>query len=65
MAEREEYNQAVTILNEIVDEIVRQETYPLADLAEALPLFIETYEDAYIIALNGPFGLQADPTAPC
>ncbi|ULA63272.1 MAG: HTH cro/C1-type domain-containing protein [Nitrospira sp.] len=43
-----EYTRAVTVLDEIVDEIGGQETHPLADLAETLGLFIESYEDAHI-----------------
>ena len=43
-----EYNRAVTVLDEIMDEIDQQETHPLADLAETLGLFIEAYEDAHI-----------------
>lgn len=43
-----EYNRAVTVLDDIVDEIGQQETHPLADLAETLALFIEAYEDAHI-----------------
>lgn len=43
-----EYNLAVTVLDEIMDEIGQQETHPLADLAETLGLFIEAYEDAHI-----------------
>ena len=43
-----EYNRAVTVLDEIVDEIGQQETHPLADLAETLGLFIEAYEDTHV-----------------
>jgi HTH-type transcriptional regulator/antitoxin HigA len=43
-----EYNRAVTVLDEIVDEIGQQETHPLADLAETLALFIEAHEDAHV-----------------
>lgn len=43
-----DYNRAVTVLNEIVDEIGQQETHPLADLAETLGLFIEAYEDTHV-----------------
>ncbi|MDH5670004.1 MAG: transcriptional regulator [Nitrospira sp.] len=43
-----DYNRAVTVLDEILDEIGQQETHPLADLAETLGLFIEAYEDAHV-----------------
>jgi HTH-type transcriptional regulator/antitoxin HigA len=43
-----EYNQAVAVLDDILDEIGQQETHPLADLAETLALSIEAYEDAHI-----------------
>ncbi len=43
-----EYTRAVSVLDEIVDEIGQQETHPLADLAETLGLFIEAYEDAHV-----------------
>lgn len=43
-----EYTRAVTVLDEIVDEIGQQETHPLADLAETLGLFIEAYEDTHV-----------------
>ncbi|MEK7273359.1 MAG: transcriptional regulator, partial [Nitrospirota bacterium] len=43
-----DYNRAVTVLDEIVDEIGQQETHPLADLAEMLGLIIEAYEDAHV-----------------
>jgi len=43
-----EYNRAVTVLDEIVDEIGQHEAHPLADLAETLSLFIEAYENAHV-----------------
>ena len=43
-----EYDQAVAVLDDIVDEIGQQETHPLADLAETLALSIEAYEDIHI-----------------
>ena len=51
-----DYNRAVTVLDEIVDEIGQQETHPLADLAETLGLFIEAYEDAHV-----PFSHSSAP----
>lgn len=40
-----EYDRAVAVLDDILDEIGQQETHPLADLAETLALSIEAYED--------------------
>jgi HTH-type transcriptional regulator/antitoxin HigA len=42
-----EYNKAVAVLDEILDEIGQNEAHPMADLAEALALFIKSYEDAH------------------
>jgi HTH-type transcriptional regulator/antitoxin HigA len=42
-----EYDQAVAVLDDILDEIGQQETHPLADLAETLALSIEAYEDIH------------------
>jgi HTH-type transcriptional regulator/antitoxin HigA len=43
-----EYDQAVAVLDDILDEIGEQETHPLADLAETLALSIEAYEDTHV-----------------
>jgi HTH-type transcriptional regulator / antitoxin HigA len=43
-----EYDRAVAILDDILDEVGQQETHPLADLAETLALSIEAYEDAHV-----------------
>jgi HTH-type transcriptional regulator / antitoxin HigA len=42
-----DYRKAVAILDEILDEIGEDEEHPLADLAEALALFIHSYEEAH------------------
>jgi HTH-type transcriptional regulator/antitoxin HigA len=39
--------KAVAILDEILDEIGEDEEHPLADLAEALALFIHSYEESH------------------
>jgi HTH-type transcriptional regulator/antitoxin HigA len=41
-----DYRKAVAILDEILDEIGEDEAHPLADLAEALALFIHSYEES-------------------
>lgn len=43
-----EYRRAVTILDEIVDEIGEQERHSLADLAETLALAIAAYEEVHV-----------------
>jgi HTH-type transcriptional regulator/antitoxin HigA len=43
-----EYDRAVAVLDDILDEIGQQETHPLADLAETLALSIESYEDTHV-----------------
>jgi HTH-type transcriptional regulator/antitoxin HigA len=42
-----EYRKAVAFLDEILDEIGEKEKHPLADLAEALSMFIESYEETH------------------
>lgn len=42
-----DYRKAVAILDEILDEIGQNETHPLADLAEALAVFVHSYEEAH------------------
>jgi len=49
-----DYHRAVTVLDEILDEIGQQETHPLADLAETLGLFIEAYEDTHVPFSDAP-----------
>ena len=43
-----EYDRAVAILDDILDEIGQQDTHALADLAETLALSIEAYEDTHV-----------------
>ena len=42
-----EYDRAVAVLDTIIDEIGEDEAHPLADLAEALSVFIEAYDKAH------------------
>ena len=42
-----EYDRAVSALDAIIDEIGGDEAHPLADLAEALGVFIETYDKVH------------------
>ncbi len=43
-----EYDRAVAVLDDILDEIGQQETHSLADLAETLTHSIEAYENIHI-----------------
>ena len=56
-----EYDRAVAILDDILDEIGQQETHPLADLAETLALSSEAYEDTQIAIpeVSGPTILRS------
>jgi HTH-type transcriptional regulator / antitoxin HigA len=42
-----EYDRAVAVLDTIIDEIGDDEAHPLADLAEALSVFVEAYDKAH------------------
>jgi len=56
-----DYRKAVAILDDILDEIGQDEAHPLADLAEALALFIHAYEEfhAKIPEATGPEVLKS------
>jgi HTH-type transcriptional regulator/antitoxin HigA len=56
-----DYRKAVAILDEILDDIGENEAHPLADLAEALALFIHSYEEAHakIPEATGPEVLRS------
>lgn len=58
---RTEYDRAVAVLDDLVDEIGEREAHPLADLAEMLALAIEAYEDLHvpIPESTGPAVLRA------
>jgi HTH-type transcriptional regulator/antitoxin HigA len=56
-----DYRKAVAILDEILDEIGQDEAHPLAELAQALALFIQSYEQAHaqIPEATGPEVLRS------
>ena len=58
---KREYDRAVAVLDDILDEIGQQETHSLADLAETLALSIEAYEDTHVAipAASGPAILRS------
>lgn len=43
-----EYERAVSLLDELVDEVGENEEHPLASLMETLGTLIETYEDSHL-----------------
>lgn len=47
---RKEYERAVVLLDTILDEIGEDEKHSLAELAEAISVFIEQYEDEHVPA---------------
>jgi HTH-type transcriptional regulator / antitoxin HigA len=56
-----DYRKAVAILDEIIDEVGENEGHPLAELAEALALFIHSYEETHakIPEAKGPEVLRS------
>ena len=45
---RKEYDRAVQLLNEILDEIGEDEKHALAELADAVSVFVEKYENQHV-----------------
>jgi HTH-type transcriptional regulator/antitoxin HigA len=43
-----EYEQAVSLLDELIDKVGEDEEHPLASLMETLGTLIETYEDSHL-----------------
>jgi HTH-type transcriptional regulator/antitoxin HigA len=43
-----EYERAVALLDELIDEVGEEENHPLASLMETLGTLIETYEDSHL-----------------
>src|SRR5215472_10487088 len=56
-----DYRKAVAILDEIIDKVGQDERHPLADLAEALAMFIHSYEETHakIREATGPEVLRS------
>lgn len=49
----EEYNQIVTLLDQLIDEVGEDESHPLTSLMEILGVLIEYYENAHVSELVG------------
>ncbi len=48
----EEYNRLVAMLDNLIDEVGKDEAHPLASLMEILGVLIEHYEEAYVPELT-------------
>ena len=48
-----EYERAVSLLDELIDEVGEDESHPLASLMETLGTLIEGYEDSHFLEPNG------------
>ena len=48
----EEYEQLVTVLDELIDEVGEDESHPLASLMEVIGVLIENYETEHIPELT-------------
>ncbi len=44
----EEYNQIISLLDQLIDEVGEDESHPLAWLMEILDVLVEHYENAYV-----------------
>jgi HTH-type transcriptional regulator/antitoxin HigA len=53
-----DYRKALAMLDDIIDEIGQDEGHPFADLAEALALFIHSYEETHA-KIREPLGPEA------
>ena len=45
---KEEYNEIVALLDQLIDEVGEDENHPLASLLEVLGVLIEQYENAHV-----------------
>ena len=48
MQQQKEYQEAVSLLDNLIDEVGENESHPLASLMEVLGVLIEKYEDEHI-----------------
>ena len=49
---KEEYEQLVTVLDELIDEVGEDESHPLASMMEVIAVLIENYETEHIPELT-------------
>ena len=48
----EEYEQLVTVLDELIDEVGEDESHSLASMMEVIAILIENYETEHILELT-------------
>ena len=48
MQQQKEYQEAVSLLDNLIDEVGENESHPLASLMEVLGVLIEKYEDEHV-----------------
>ena len=49
---RREYQEAVSLLDNLIDEVGENESHPLASLMEVLGVLIEKYEDEHVLEIT-------------
>ena len=59
-----EYNQLVTLLDDLIDEVGNEEAHPLTSLMEVIGSLIEKYEDEHVPELRETSILREDPPSP-
>ena len=48
----EDYNELVSLLDKLIDEVGEDEAHPLASLMEVIGVLIERYEDEHVAELG-------------
>lgn len=48
LTSREEYEQQVSILDQLIDHVGEDESHPLASLMEVIGVLVEKYEDEHV-----------------
>ena len=52
MQQQKEYQEAVSLLDNLIDEVGENESHPLASLMEVLGVLIEKYEDEHVLEIT-------------
>ena len=52
MQQQKEYQEAVSLLDNLIDEVGENESHPLASLMEVLGMLIEKYEDEHVLEIT-------------
>ncbi len=48
----QDYNHLVDLLDRLIDQVVEDETHPLASMMDVIGVLIESYEDRYVPEIN-------------